>query len=367
MAWNVANFIALAVIFAVLAIVSVGLRFWTRTTSKVRFGLDDALIIPATICVVGIAVTMIVGTSIGEMAQHQKNVVGPHGPVFTQGLSNYEKCNYILQLLPLVSLGLSKASVLCFYRRVFHVHGRFLIINSVLLVIVVAWAISFFFATVFQCKDPKTLWTSFEFARRNCVETISFYYATSITGFITDLMILVSPIPIIVKLQMPLKNRIALAGIFLLGALVVGAGIARFVTFINIGRGIAVHGNDITYFTTPVFAWTMIESSLAVVSANLPLLRPLLQRKTYTSSQAWSLLRSWRPNRSLRSKPSMDEVREHTSLETVTESLQISVQASKTAPNSDDHGRTVTRSPNRSGAVPLSDQKIHVASSFDMA
>lgn len=38
-------------------------------------------------------------------------------------------------------------------------------------------------------------------------------------------------------------------------------------------------------FTTPVFAWTIIESSLAVVGANLPLFRPLLLRmRVYTSS-----------------------------------------------------------------------------------
>jgi hypothetical protein len=53
-----------------------------------------------------------------------------------------------------------------------------------------------------------------------------------------------------------------------------------------------------TDFTTPVFAWTMIESSLAVVGANLPLLRPLLHQKTYTSSYVWSLLRSLRTRHS---------------------------------------------------------------------
>lgn len=51
-------------------------------------------------------------------------------------------------------------------------------------------------------------------------------------------------------------------------------------------------------FTTPVFAWAMVESSLAVVGANLPLLRPLLHLKTYTSSYAWSLLRSMATRRS---------------------------------------------------------------------
>lgn len=43
----------------------------------------------------------------------------------------------------------------------------------------------------------------------------------------------------------------------------------------------------------------MIESLLAVVDANLPLLRPLLYQETYTSSNAWSLLHSWRNKRSV--------------------------------------------------------------------
>ncbi|KAL9115723.1 MAG: hypothetical protein Q9227_000091 [Pyrenula ochraceoflavens] len=226
------------------------------------------------------------------MAQHEKLTFGPQGPVYNHTLAIYEKCNYVLQLLPLVSLGLSKTSVLFFYRRIFKVHPRFKIINQLLIILVIAWAVSFFFATAFQCDDPKTLWTTFEYARTNCIDTLPFYYSVSITGFITDLMILSSPIPIIWRLKTPLKNKIAVAGILLLGAVVCGAGIARFVTFINIGRGIYTHINDITYFTTPVFAWTMIESSLAVVSANLPLLRPLLQKTTYTESSIWSLLRT---------------------------------------------------------------------------
>lgn len=299
MAWNVANFVALAVVFAVLATISVVLRFWSRAVTKTGLGIQDILIIPALISVLGIAATMIVGTSVGEMAQHQINVIGPEGPVFTEGLRNYEICNYVLQILPVVSLGFSKTSVLFLYRELFRIHRRFLMTNTIMIVIIIMWAISFFFATVFQCRNPVTLWTTFEYARTNCVDTISFYYAVSITGFITDIMILISPLPVIHKLRLPLKNRIAIACLLLLGAVVCGAGIARFVTFINIGRGILANINDVTYFTTPLFAWTIIESSLAVVGANLPLLRPLLQRNTYTDSMAWSLIQSWRSRRSV--------------------------------------------------------------------
>ncbi|EED16334.1 conserved hypothetical protein [Talaromyces stipitatus ATCC 10500] len=247
---------------------------------------------------------MIIGTQIGEMAQHQMSEYDSSGhPIYMQTLANYEKCNYILQLLPLASLGFSKTSVLCFYRRVFFISHRFMIVNTVLIVVVVLWAVSFFFATAFQCRDPTTLWSTFEYARTNCVDTIPFYYAVSISGFITDIMILASPLPVIYRLRLPLKSRIAVAGIFLLGTVCVphpsryldechviinkssvcGAGIARFVTFVNIGHGIFANINDITYFTTPVFVWTVIESSLAVVGANLPLLRSIPLKRAYIS------------------------------------------------------------------------------------
>jgi hypothetical protein len=94
-------------------------------------------------------------------------------------------------------------------------------VNNALTVIVVGWTVAFFFAILLQCRRPQTLWTTFEYARVNCVDPLPIYYALSISGFITDLMILASPLPIIRQLQMPLETRIAAAGVFLLGAVCV--------------------------------------------------------------------------------------------------------------------------------------------------
>jgi hypothetical protein len=49
MAWNLHNFIALAMTLTILAVVSVVLRFWARKKSKTKFGVEDALIIPAVV------------------------------------------------------------------------------------------------------------------------------------------------------------------------------------------------------------------------------------------------------------------------------------------------------------------------------
>jgi len=56
-------------------------------------------------------------------------------------------------------------------------------------------------------------------------------------------------------------------------------------------QGLNTIANDRLDFTTPIFAWSMVESSLAVVGANLPLLRPLLHRIERTCSWFARLLR----------------------------------------------------------------------------
>ncbi|KAI0834758.1 hypothetical protein F5Y06DRAFT_151541 [Hypoxylon sp. FL0890] len=78
MAWSVAKFVALAVVFAVLAIISVALRFWARTVTKARFGIHDALIIPAMLCVVGIAASM------GEPVALRDSYEGARANVFVR-------------------------------------------------------------------------------------------------------------------------------------------------------------------------------------------------------------------------------------------------------------------------------------------
>lgn len=94
------------------------------------------------------------------------------------------------------------------------------------------------------------------------------FYATALTNMITDMCILTIPLPMIWKLQMPTQQKIAVSGIFLLGALwashhrsvqlsgieglfsshirsVCGISIARFVFFVQAGKGFA-NAYDVT-------------------------------------------------------------------------------------------------------------------------
>ncbi|KAL1860248.1 hypothetical protein Daus18300_009302 [Diaporthe australafricana] len=83
------------------------------------------------------------------------------------------------------------------------------------------------------------------------------------------------PLPQIWKLQMSRTRRIQLAAVFLLGSLVVGAGIARCVLSAS---GVTSQSTDLdyTYSRAPAVYWTVIEANVGVISACLPTLRPLL-------------------------------------------------------------------------------------------
>lgn len=77
---------------------------------------------------------------------------------------------------------------------------------------------------------------------------------------------------------MPVKHKLAVIGIFLLGLLTVCASIAKVVV-LNRANYLGATGDpDISYFTTPTVYWPMVESSLGIVGACLPLFRPLFSR-----------------------------------------------------------------------------------------
>lgn len=72
---------------------------------------------------------------------------------------------------------------------------------------------------------------------------------------------------------------------FLLGALTAGAGNGKLVVFNEIVQELNVGFADISYMNTPLVYWPMVESSLGIVGACLPMLRPLFVRASSESKR----------------------------------------------------------------------------------
>lgn len=61
--------------------------------------------------------------------------------------------------------------------------------------------IGFFFATLFECgSHVSAMWQSAEALQTYCPNTDSYDYGFAISDFITDVMILAMPIPLVSKL-----------------------------------------------------------------------------------------------------------------------------------------------------------------------
>lgn len=129
---------------------------------------------------------------------------------------------YPFLLMEVPELALVKLSMLFFYRRVFNTGGTPYInwATIVMLGIVSAWAVAYFFTFLFLCGGhPSNYWVSPVAEKAYCVKTQEVHLSFSISDMILDIFVLLLAFPAILRLQMSIGRRIAVLGIFLLGAM----------------------------------------------------------------------------------------------------------------------------------------------------
>ena len=112
----------------------------------------------------------------------------------------------------------ARYSILLFYARIF-TNRSFHIPVCFMYVLNLAWGISFTIAYLAQCNPLSDLWEK-PTGQQNCIDiSINYYYA--ITTIVLDVLVLCMPWPIVWRLQMPLRQKVAVMGIFMLGAMYV--------------------------------------------------------------------------------------------------------------------------------------------------
>ncbi|KAJ8126613.1 hypothetical protein O1611_g7028 [Lasiodiplodia mahajangana] len=219
-AYSVANFftyatpgdiIAAAAALPAISIIVVALRFYTRLTQKVRLGLDDFFILPALVLVIGMGVTLIIGV--------EREAVGyptPRPPnadpnfVFTwrdPKITLVQKVQFITQLLMTAAYGFIKFSIVFFYRRIFVTSKRdhFDTITKACIALIIAWTLAYIFAIAFDCGTVWSAhWGSYSDLFQHChggfpVQQI--YESLLITDLITDILIILLPLPKVSPLE----------------------------------------------------------------------------------------------------------------------------------------------------------------------
>lgn len=125
---------------------------------------------------------------------------------------------YIAELLFIWGITLAKVSILALYASVFTTR-KFRLAKDIVLIISLAWCIAMTFVSIVQCVPLTDAWNPLRLTEGHCVLFGLYTLFEEVTNVVLNIIVLVLPIFVIRKLQLPARQRWMLSLLFLLGGL----------------------------------------------------------------------------------------------------------------------------------------------------
>ncbi|KAL1962349.1 hypothetical protein VTN77DRAFT_9762 [Rasamsonia byssochlamydoides] len=243
-----------------LAFVAVCLRLLSRYERKQKLWWDDYMIVFSMAW--NLMVIAFIFAMVGEGMGLHSDVIGLEKVIMIA------KLLVVAEILYVFNLVWTKLSFLLMYYRIFRVpyFKRWAYIIGTFVVI---WVITITFVFIFICVPVQKLW--YPQLPGHCVNQVGTWIANASSTILTDLAILILPIPQVWKLQLQTSQKVALTFAFGLGFFVIFASVYRFTVLFS------YTALDSSYTLAPTVGWTAIEISAGITSACLPTLRPALQ------------------------------------------------------------------------------------------
>jgi len=165
---------------------------------------------------------------------------------------------------------LPKLAILELYLRIF-LSRSFRMACYVTIGIVVATFVATGLTATFQCTPIAFQWDK-NIKDGYCIDELAFFRWCSLPNVITDVVLLVLPIPIVLRLHATTQKKLELVGIFVCGSAGLIFSIVRFSLFFKTDAFA-----DETWTSSILMVVTDIEPAAYFICACLPGLRPLLE------------------------------------------------------------------------------------------
>jgi len=255
------NPLVATIVFIFIGTLTTCLRLRARQMRNLKLGTDDYLILGALFfeyVEIGLQFACILAGGVGRHVAD----VAPADVVKTL------KLILPFEALYGVILSLVKGSIIFFYLRIFGAKPGFRISAFCVLGFIILWAVSIILETFLLCRPLAFNWDSS--IKGICGDRNTVYVSAGALNVVTDFMVMALPIPHILKLQLAFKRKIGLIVMFSLGL---------FITAISILR---IKSLQLISFTDPTYTlpmglfWTTLEPCLAIINANLPMVRTFL-------------------------------------------------------------------------------------------
>ena len=256
---------------AITTIVS-GLRLYVRRVQRVKFGIDDWMIIPSYMAFVGMVACALLGVQLRQLGYSQVQVAASQLPFHIVAFLVVS-----IDILSAASLGFTRISALLFFCRIFCVSGRMTALRAAIYIsitVISLWTAVFIILAPIRCGPDLRVWSSSQSVlTAHCSMGNKIVLDFCICDLLIEIAVIVMPIPSILRLQTSLKRRLALLFVFLTAFVSLGAVIARLVITVKFhGRLI----KDVSKANTETFMW-ILEAGFALIAVNLPSLSWLRQ------------------------------------------------------------------------------------------
>ncbi|KAI4160081.1 MAG: hypothetical protein LQ342_006032 [Letrouitia transgressa] len=250
--------VGVCIALAVVMIFTVGLRGYTRFFVLHSLGIDDYIVLFSAICAIVYS-----GLCIGQSAW------GLGLPIKLRpkpNLNQYSIINFAGR--PFYMFGILGFKVaLCFaYLRILKAspNPRYKALIFVVMVGAILGHVAGTFILFFQCSPVRKSWRPLTPGK--CLPNDATFYGLAAVSILFDVIIFVLPIPLLLKLSINIKKKIALICIFALGLLTTVCSVMRMVQILTIART----GNS-----TMLVLWGVIELNVGIILTCIPTLGPL--------------------------------------------------------------------------------------------
>ncbi|KAI9824684.1 MAG: hypothetical protein M1826_007262 [Phylliscum demangeonii] len=264
--------IAVCVALTTVMSVVIGLRLYVRAIMIRSVGADDYTILFAAVC-------SIVYNALA-IAQSRWGLGLPLALRPAQNTLNYKKLNYSGRPLYMAGITGFKVALCLAYLRIVPSGNR--VFKPVIWAVGISCVLAHLAGTLvllFQCLPlRKNLRPT---VPGHCLPDDKTFYALAIVTIVFDCVIFLLPIPLLVRVQINRRRKIALLGVFLLGLFTTVCSLMRLLQI----RTITKNGNS-----TMLVFWGTIEMNVGIALTCLPTLTPLfhfLRGKTVRSGPGY--------------------------------------------------------------------------------